>query len=122
MRISDWSSDVCSSDLVESLLRGRSRELGLERGINQSRELARELTRDLGLGRGLGMSRQGEDMADDRADMGEDYEARALRPPGSEVSLLPSAIEGLTSARRWEARRVGEVSVYTSASRWSPTY
>jgi len=42
---------------VESLLRGRSRELGLERGINQSRELARELTRDLGLGRGLGMSR-----------------------------------------------------------------
>ena len=42
---------------VESILRGRTRELGLEIGINQNRELARELTRDLGLGRGLGMSR-----------------------------------------------------------------
>ena len=42
---------------VESILRNRTRELGLEMGINQNRELARELTRDLGLGRGLGMSR-----------------------------------------------------------------
>lgn len=42
---------------VESILRGRTRELGLEMGVNQNRELARELTRDLGLGMGRGMSR-----------------------------------------------------------------
>ncbi|ARR57586.1 Ti-type conjugative transfer relaxase TraA (plasmid) [Rhizorhabdus wittichii DC-6] len=46
---------------VESILRGRTRELGLEIGmkqqLDQGRDLARELTRDLGLGRGLGMSR-----------------------------------------------------------------
>src|SRR3546814_8448878 len=79
MRISDWSSDVCSSDLqqlsqdrdrlyragdmtgrekagkemagmakslerdpqVESILRGRARELGLEMGMGRGRDLSR---------------------------------------------------------------------------------
>jgi len=44
---------------VESILRGRTRELGLEIGMNRSRDLnlGRELTRDLGIGRDRGMSR-----------------------------------------------------------------
>ncbi len=44
---------------VESILRGRTRELGLEIGMNRSRDLnlGRELTRDLVIGRDRGMSR-----------------------------------------------------------------
>src|SRR3546814_4523095 len=41
MRISDWSSDVCSSDLA-----GRSRLLGLDRRRHQ-RAHARDLTADV---------------------------------------------------------------------------
>src|SRR3546814_3743168 len=94
MRISDWSSDVCSSDLrdrlyragdrtgrekagkemagmakslerdpqVESILRNRTRELGLEIGMSRGRdmgggELGRQLTQELGIDRDRGMSR-----------------------------------------------------------------
>ena len=47
---------------VESILRGRSRELGLEIGMNRSRdmgggEFGRQLTQELGIGRDRGMSR-----------------------------------------------------------------
>ncbi|WP_145206835.1 Ti-type conjugative transfer relaxase TraA [Sphingobium sp. B2] len=42
---------------VESLLRGRSRELGLDTVRNETRELTRELTRDLEIGRDRGLSR-----------------------------------------------------------------
>ena len=48
---------------VESILRGRTRELGLEIGMNRSRdmmgrgELGRQLTQDLGIGRDRGLSR-----------------------------------------------------------------
>lgn len=44
---------------VESILRGRTRELGLEIGMERSRDLnlGRELSRDLGIGRDRGMSR-----------------------------------------------------------------
>src|SRR3546814_7424501 len=86
MRISDWSSDVCSSDLrdrlyragdmtgrekagkemagmakslerdpqVESILRGRERELGLEMGMGRGRDLSHQLTHELGIGRDRG--------------------------------------------------------------------
>lgn len=47
---------------VESILRGRTRELGLAIGMNRSRdmgggELGRQLTQDLGIGRDRGLSR-----------------------------------------------------------------
>jgi hypothetical protein len=47
---------------VESILRGRTRELGLEIGMNRSRdvsggELGRQLTQELGISRDRGMSR-----------------------------------------------------------------
>ena len=47
---------------VESILRGRVRELGLEIGMNRSRDmgrgdLGRQLTQDLGIGRDRGLSR-----------------------------------------------------------------
>ncbi|KMS51474.1 conjugal transfer protein TrbA [Novosphingobium barchaimii LL02] len=42
---------------VESILRDRSRELGLEIGMSQSRDLGRELSRGLEIGRDRGMSR-----------------------------------------------------------------
>jgi len=47
---------------VESILRDRTRELGLEMGMNRSRDmgrgdLGRQLTQDLGIGRDRGLSR-----------------------------------------------------------------
>src|SRR3546814_1138302 len=83
MRISDWSSDVCSSDLmagrermgkemagmakslerdsqVESVLRGRTRELGFEMDMSRGRSVSAELTQQLGIGRDRGLSRSGE--------------------------------------------------------------
>ena len=42
---------------VESILRGRSRELGLEIGMSPSRDLGRELSRDLGISHDRGLSR-----------------------------------------------------------------
>ena len=42
---------------MESVLRGRTRELGLERGMERARDLGGALTRDLGIGRDRGLER-----------------------------------------------------------------
>ena len=42
---------------MESVLRGRTRELGLERSMEQARDLGSALTRDLGIGRDRGLER-----------------------------------------------------------------
>jgi hypothetical protein len=42
---------------VESILRGRTRELGLEIGMERDRDLGRQLTQDLGIGRDRGLGR-----------------------------------------------------------------
>ncbi|EQB01630.1 hypothetical protein L485_10285 [Sphingobium baderi LL03] len=42
---------------VESILRGRTRELGLEIGMSPGRELGRELSRGLGISHDRGLSR-----------------------------------------------------------------
>ena len=42
---------------VESILRGRERELGLEMGMGRGRDLGHQLTHELGIGRDRGLSR-----------------------------------------------------------------
>src|SRR3546814_10658591 len=42
---------------VESILRGRDRELGLEMGMGRGRDLSHQLTHELGIGRDRGLSR-----------------------------------------------------------------
>src|SRR3546814_15638121 len=94
MRISDWSSDVCSSDLLRDLCGGRQRD---GRGLRRHQQPARanprlravEPLRDAG-------------RIDERVP-GQGREQRLRRRP-----------------RRSDERRVGKECVSTGRSRWSP--
>src|SRR3546814_5058986 len=107
MRISDWSSDVCSSDLAtaaglshartcsEYVGSGRRRQLGLRA---PSEELGQERRRQGTVGN-LRHDSLGPAVVDVLAVDGVDLEAKALRS---------------------EERRVGKECVSTCRSRWSP--
>src|SRR3546814_15219991 len=104
MRISDWSSDVCSSDLEK---------------------LIRQLIDDLdgkpiddGFGDRIEFSYQGTDYVIDlRATNAEKFDA-AVRP-FVEAAAKVSGKRG-KKAKRSEERRVGKECVSTCSSRWSP--
>src|SRR3546814_15853574 len=107
MRISDWSSDVCSSDLAERPL-GDGAAVGHQRGgacpASQSlteREIAR-------VGRGAG-----EHEIAEPGEPGERFGLRAAREP-------KACHPGEAAADRSEERRGGKECVRTCRSRWSP--
>src|SRR3546814_16025639 len=92
MRISDWSSDVCSSDL------DHEEYLRLQRTITTIRlEPHRELARDVV----------------------EVPFVREHAPFGAHVRHVGAAPPGRSTARS-EERRVGKECVRTCRSRWSP--
>src|SRR3546814_16044138 len=104
MRISDWSSDVCSSDLVEHIF---VREIAPQRiiGIERSDRLERQrlhpprLERVMVVARPLGMNLH------------------------AVAELAGMLVEGRLEpevAQRSEERRVGKECVSTCRSRWSP--
>src|SRR3546814_14781430 len=95
MRISDWSSDVCSSDLLLHFQRDRG-VLHLQRVVHLRHALARELDVD--------------DGADDLDDL-------ALVAHSVSLRLLNSLP---IRTGRSEERRVGKECVSTCRSRWSP--
>src|SRR3546814_6303289 len=98
MRISDWSSDVCSSDLVDLCLRGDG----------GARVAAGRLLLD---GDGGGETL-------DMLDIGLLHHLQKLARisgEGFNIAPLPLRIDG-----RSEERRVGKECVSTCRSRWSP--
>src|SRR3546814_12853429 len=97
MRISDWSSDVCSSDLIADRL---GEDLPREEG-------GRRLARREGLR--FFPERLGE------AAHGEAAEARRQQGGREGVEILHAP-----EAERSEERRVGKECVSTCRSRWSP--
>src|SRR3546814_4973497 len=90
MRISDWSSDVCSSDLVEFAVVEEHQPVGRQR---------RDLTAQLAADRSSGPGHQHAPACHQLSDCGE--VERHLRT-------------------RSEERRVGKECVSTCRSRWSP--
>src|SRR3546814_20186650 len=112
MRISDWSSDVCSSDLVENARRLAARFVG-EGGEVISRlavtapnqvnlrvriaEVSRELTRQFGFNWDLFV------------DGGFQFGLQSLPP-----------VAGINSNSRSDERRVGKACVTQCRSRWYP--
>src|SRR3546814_11014212 len=100
MRISDWSSDVCSSDLVEAaFVPPGGADVGGEGGGSAqfvAFDLLTGIARDLGL---------------EQADAAEQFQLRQ-RPP-------PRAAHGAVGDRRSEERRVGETCVKQCRYRWS---
>src|SRR3546814_17749728 len=114
MRISDWSSDVCSSDLLNGPVRARGSDLRAGRGVREGdgetlvaleRRLAGNLQRQrlAGLAGGEAEGAAGEAAAD---------EVRAVRGTGHRV------VDGAGGGRS-EERRVGKECVSTGRSRGS---
>src|SRR3546814_20850610 len=98
MRISDWSSDVCSSDLLRAaLVARRAADPLFDGGRRQYRHLSH-------LGR-----RRNAGSPDQRA-----WDRRRRQ-------LLARRPEDRVRKRRSEERRVGKEFVSTRRSRWSPT-
>src|SRR3546814_6805384 len=92
LRISDWSSDVCSSDLVEAVkgcVRRTARALTDDFGIAHPRIVVAGLNPHAGEGGTIGRE---------------------------EVEIIAPAIAALRS----EGSRVGKASVSKSRSRWAP--
>src|SRR3546814_15692464 len=98
MRISDWSADVCSSDLergvVEALVERARAHHAVDVGRDDHQILAREARLDVGAHHRRGGEIVGRDVEE------------ALDLPGVQV--------------RSEERRVGKACVSTCRSRWSP--
>src|SRR3546814_12687058 len=98
MRISDWSSDVCSSDL---------REIG-EKSIDPGPQLVANLTGNVAVAARI-----------DAFAIGGRQEI-ILRAEGPGMDAQPRRMRVThTLGRRSEARRVGKERVSTCRSRWS---
>src|SRR3546814_16707969 len=107
MRISDWSSDVCSSDLSRQDP-GAAAQDGLRRAAGpHGRPVARPGAADLGAARGLGKTIQKEFWL-----MDETVAARIKQEIDDNQVVL--------FMKRSEERRVGKECVSTCRSRWSP--
>src|SRR3546814_17836223 len=100
MRISDWSSDVCSSDLHRQ---HPLRRHPLQRQCGGGRDGGRQLPAEPG-GAGNEAERRG---------LGRRYRAGAVEAERQRTSQLREP------APRSEARRVGKEGVSTCRSRWS---
>src|SRR3546814_16702603 len=105
MRISDWSSDVCSSDLIDA-------ENGWSAGFSHdSRRSPSDLETDH-----LGHDQGAEAYPDQAAD------ARDYQPLVDEEVLHIFAVDHPDQDERSEERRVGKECVSTCRSRWSPNH
>src|SRR3546814_18647397 len=124
MRISDWSSDVCSSDLKGfALLRARNSRAD-DQGVDPLRETA---LRSLNSGGRCGIRTHG------TLRLGSFQDCRFQPLTQSSVRIYTSYINELVggtglepatsaSQKRSEERRVGKECVSTCRSRWSPCH
>src|SRR3546814_12103500 len=108
MRISDWSSDVCSSDLL-----GRADEIP-GRGALEHGDVRRPLAVAL-----FGHRRHDGDRGRARSDH-DDLLARIIEILRPELRVDDLPLEILASGERSAERRVGKECVSTCRSRWSP--
>src|SRR3546814_15661129 len=96
MRISDWSSDVCSSDLIETYWEDMSPPAKRLRGRrNQMQWLLDQLTEALD-------------------------EQSLMQMPAIKPALHAAMLEDWNALDRSEERRVGKECVSKCRSRWSP--
>src|SRR3546814_14297035 len=106
MRISDWSSDVCSSDLRN--LRGHAEARQLACGRDRVEPEVDHEDRIRSRSGGLG-------------DVGREF-ALSQRVAIDANDLQPALLGGVLDVFRSEERRVGNECVSTCRSRWSPSH
>src|SRR3546814_15621018 len=97
MRISDWSSDVCSSDLLGLVVEAVDRDHRTEGLVPEAGHL-------------LG------DALEDGRPVEVETEVRARLAPGEDLGALG---HGVLAVGRSEERRVGKEGVSPCSSRWS---
>src|SRR3546814_15891590 len=104
MRISDWSSDVCSSDLICVI--------GVDYSLAPEAPFPRALDEAVAVVRWLRAN---------GARLGIDRERIAIGGDSAGANLaLTAAIDLRDAGERSEERRVGKECVRTCSSRWSP--
>src|SRR3546814_11208109 len=122
MRISDWSSDVCSSDLGST----RPREPVGRKTRLPRRRRQRTTTKNAPASRGVGVHRTGRQgrPASVLFLFGLDFLLGLDRLPGGCCRVVAGLHGGgglaFGGLRRSEERRVGQECVSTCRSRWSP--
>src|SRR3546814_19935781 len=113
MRISDWSSDVCSSDLART-------KIWHSRIGSANRIISGDLSQDFLLTRLVRAPKIWARVAQPALEKGA-TQGKELRPCRSHfpVSCIPSTLR-VIRAWRSEERRVGKECVSTCRARWSP--
>src|SRR3546814_12996431 len=107
MRISDWSSDVCSSDLPQI-------DVAVEDAADLSARVARAEARLFRVGVYLTVHAESEaELAD---------EVAAVRALGASLLVDTCTLSYRAAQARSEERRVGKDCVSTCRSRWSPCH
>src|SRR3546814_18584873 len=120
MRISDWSSDVCSSDLAVA-------EYLCEQGLNAPTIIARDLAQGLLLIEDFGDVRGAEPARDSKAvvvEIDHDDASRRVELRG-EQGRKPdrtSTYDRTAAPRGSEQRPVGKGCVRQGKSRWAPSH
>src|SRR3546814_15854664 len=104
MRISDWSSDVCSSDLDMVPTQGTAIGAAIELGM-------RSFDFDNGMSKAMIIITDGENHEDD---------AVAAAKMAQEKGVTVHVVGVGSQEGRSEERRVGKECVSTCRSRWSP--
>src|SRR3546814_11260883 len=119
MRISDWSSDVCSSDLSREFREALTRDLAAMDVVPVAVEAIRE-TPGFGVealweGRRVTLGRPARPAADSAL-------ATELAIEGAAAIIIrfADALRPDVAEARWEERRVGKECVSQCRSRWSP--
>src|SRR3546814_15651250 len=126
MRISDWSSDVCSSDLPE--MRARCLEL-LSESARTSANKLKYFRLAFGAAGGFGelvpaneakVAIEGIFASTGRVKVGWLIAEESFSKRAAKILLNLSLVAGEALVRRSEERRVGKECVSTCRSRWSP--
>src|SRR3546814_13633616 len=116
MRISDWSSDVCSSDLTTMVVRKGERDLGAIGLMDTPRDAAKaaiEQLKTLGIARMIMISGDNQKVATAiAAQVGIDEAVGDLMPEG-QVDTIKKRRAEIPAALRSEELRVGSVWVRT---------